>query len=144
MAIRFFEEGVQAGLRRRKALKKFIQGQILAYDKAIKKISINYVFCNDEYLLEKNIQFLNHHTLTDIITFDLSPSEDIFEAEIYISVERVAENAEKFGVSYENELHRVMFHGVLHLLGYGDKTDKEKERMRALETEFIQSYGLIN
>jgi len=94
---------------------------------------INYVFCTDAYLLSLNQGFLKHNTLTDIITFDNSEEPSVLEGEIYISIERVIENAEKYFVSFENELHRVMIHGVLHLLGYKDKKPSEKTLMRKKE-----------
>ena len=82
---------------------------------------INYIFCDDEYLLEINQKYLDHDTFTDIISFDYSVGK-ILQGEIYISTERVSENAQEFGVSFEEELKRVMVHGILHLCGYKDKT----------------------
>lgn len=95
-----------------------------------------YVFCNDNYLLEKNIQFLNHNTLTDVITFDYCNSQTI-NGDILISTERVAENAKLFQTDYLTELHRVMAHGLLHLLGYKDKEKEEKILMRKKEDYYI-------
>lgn len=106
----------------------------------VKKIDITYVFCTDDALLKKNIAFLNHDTLTDIITFDLSEDEEKLLAEIYISIERVRENALLFDVSYKQELHRVIFHGMLHLCGFKDKTDKESGEMRLQESACLQQY----
>ncbi len=99
--------------------------------KTIKEI--NYIFCSDEYLLQLNQGFLNHKTLTDIITFDNSEGKNGLEGEIYISIERVQENAIKFNTEFEDELHRVMIHGVLHLIGYKDKKPSEKALMRKKE-----------
>jgi rRNA maturation RNase YbeY len=93
---------------------------------------ISYVFCDDEYLLAINKEFLNHDTLTDIISFDYSLGDQI-HGEIYISVERVKENAEDFKVDFLDELHRVMIHGILHYCGFGDKSEKEALEMRGLE-----------
>lgn len=90
--------------------------------------------------MERNIAFLNHDTLTDILTFDLSNDEDEFTAEIYISIDRVKDNAKDFNVTYNNELHRVIFHGLLHLLGYDDKTKDKKAEMRKMEDQFLQKY----
>jgi rRNA maturation RNase YbeY len=101
--------------------------------------SLNYVFCTDDYLLDINKQFLKHDTLTDIITFDYS-SEGLLEGEIYISTERVQENAQTFTVDFNEELLRVMAHGVLHLLGYKDKTTAEQELMRNKEAEMISLF----
>lgn len=98
---------------------------------------INYVFCSDEYLLEMNKQHLEHDYLTDILTFPYSPSGAPIFADIYISIDRVKENATYFQVSFQDELHRVMAHGMLHLLGYDDATPDEKEEMRRLETEAL-------
>jgi len=94
---------------------------------------INYVFCSDSYLLTLNQGFLKHNTLTDIITFDNSDEESVLEGEIYISIERVKENAKEYEVPFEDELSRVMIHGVLHLLGYKDKKLSEKALMRKKE-----------
>lgn len=93
---------------------------------------IQYVFCDDAQLLERNIQFLNHDTLTDIITFD-NRVEGCVSGEIFISVDRVKENAETLQVSFQDELLRVLVHGVLHLCGYKDKTEAEAQNMRRLE-----------
>jgi rRNA maturation RNase YbeY len=110
--------------------------------RAIKKegaslIAINYIFCTDEYLREINIQFLKHKTLTDIITFNYNPSETEIEGEIYISVDRVRENAETYETDFQTELNRVMIHGVLHLLGYNDKSKPEKAAMRKKEDSYL-------
>lgn len=141
MAIRYFEEeGVRSKLKQKRALSKFISDEIILKHLEVQQIDINYIFCNDESLLEKNIAFLDHNTLTDIITFDLSTTEDDLMAELYISVDRVADNAASFGVRYEQELHRVIFHGILHLCGFKDKTDKDAKEMRRQEDLCIQAY----
>ena len=98
-----------------------------------------YVLCNDEYLLKKNIQFLNHNTLTDVITFDYS-DDKIISGDILISTERVVENAKIFNVNYLTELHRVIVHGLLHLLGYKDKTERESNLMRKKENYYLSKY----
>jgi rRNA maturation RNase YbeY len=94
--------------------------------------NINYLFCDDEYLLGVNQQYLQHDTYTDIITFDYVAGS-LVSGDIMISVDRVEENAGKFGVPFEQELHRVIIHGVLHLLGQGDKSESEAAEMRRLE-----------
>jgi len=94
---------------------------------------LNFIFCSDDYLYKLNIEYLNHDTLTDIITFDLSEIEDEISGEIYISIERVKENSGKFNVSFYEELHRVIIHGILHLAGYNDKTPDEVSLMRKKE-----------
>ena len=98
---------------------------------------LGYVFTSDEYLLDLNQKYLNHNTLTDIITFDYSGESASISGEIYISIERVKENANKFGVELIQELSRVMIHGVLHLIGYSDKTSKQKSLMREKEDAYI-------
>jgi len=97
---------------------------------------LTYVFCDDAYLHKLNVQFLNHDTLTDIISFDNSLGKQI-HGEIYISVERVKENADTYQVAFLEELHRVIIHGVLHFCGYKDKTKKQQETMSRKENEAL-------
>tara|TARA_B100000683_G_scaffold50211_1_gene47635 strand:- start:3149 stop:3568 length:420 start_codon:yes stop_codon:yes gene_type:complete len=97
---------------------------------------LSFVFCTDEYLLEKNIQFLDHDTYTDIITFDYCEG-DIISGDIFVSVERVIENSNAFGVDFEDELDRVLIHGVLHLAGYQDKSKEEVNTMREKEDFYL-------
>jgi len=97
---------------------------------------INYIFCDDSYLNKINQEFLNHDTFTDIISFDYTLGKEV-GGDIFISIERVLENAEKFNEVFENELHRVMIHGILHFIGYKDKTKKDKTLMRTKEDEKI-------
>ena len=97
---------------------------------------INYIFCDDSYLHKINVEFLQHDTLTDVISFDYTLGKEI-NGDIFISIERVKENASIFNVPFENELHRVIIHGVLHFLGFKDKTDEEKEIMREKENECL-------
>ena len=97
---------------------------------------INYIFCDDSYLNKINQEFLNHDTFTDVISFDYTLGKEV-GGDIFISIERVLENAEKFNEVFENELHRVMIHGILHFMGYKDKTKKEKTLMRTKEDENI-------
>lgn len=100
---------------------------------------INYIFCDDEYLLKKNIEFLDHDTLTDIISFDYTMG-NLLSGDIFISVERVKENAGEFNVSFDDELKRVMAHGVLHYCGYKDKSEDDSVIMRSKEDEKIQMF----
>ncbi|GIM51114.1 rRNA maturation RNase YbeY [Capnocytophaga cynodegmi] len=95
---------------------------------------LNYIFCDDNYLHQINVQYLDHDTLTDIITFDYTEEQTI-SGDIFISVERVADNAQDFNVDFQTELLRVMAHGVLHLCGYKDKSDAESKQMRSKEEE---------
>ncbi|HKJ06700.1 MAG TPA: rRNA maturation RNase YbeY [Flavobacteriaceae bacterium] len=97
---------------------------------------INYIFCDDEYLLKLNVEFLNHNTLTDIISFDYTMGK-LISGDIFISIERVKDNAKKYSQAFENELYRVLIHGILHYLGYKDKTEEEKRVMRAKEDECL-------
>lgn len=100
-------------------------------------ISLNYIFCTDEYLHDMNVRFLKHDTLTDIITFNYNPSETEIEGEIYISIDRVRENAKTFETDFQTELNRVIIHGVLHLIGYNDKTRSQKAVMREKEDSYL-------
>ena len=100
---------------------------------------ITYIFCYDDYLLEKNIRFLNHNTLTDVITFDYCEGNSV-GGDIFISIERVKENSEVFKVDFLTELNRVMVHGLLHLLGYKDKTERESNLMRKKENYYLSKY----
>ena len=97
---------------------------------------ITFVFCDDNYLLKINKEFLDHDTYTDIITFDYSVGNEII-SEIYVSTTRVEENAKKYKQTFENEIHRVIIHGVLHLCGYNDKTEEEKQIMRDKENHYL-------
>lgn len=97
---------------------------------------INYVFCSDDYLLKKNIKFLKHNTLTDIISFDYTMG-NLISGDIFISIDRVQENAKTFNTSFYNELNRVMIHGILHYCGYKDKSDQDKELMRSKEDYYL-------
>ena len=134
MAIRFSVQDVHFELENEQNLKKWISNVVLRRGKAVGNIS--YLFCDDNYLLGVNRQYLNHDTYTDIITFDYVVG-NLVSGDIMISMDRVGENAEKFGVPFEQELHRVVIHGVLHLLGQGDKTDSEAVEMRRLENEAL-------
>ncbi len=102
-----------------------------------KLIALQYIFCEDDYLYDLNIAHLNHDTLTDIITFPYDQPPNI-HSDIFISIDRVRDNAEKFNAPFREELHRVMIHGVLHLCGYRDKTSEEARQMRAKEDETLQ------
>lgn len=98
---------------------------------------LNFIFCSDQYLLEVNRQYLTHDTYTDIITFDNADSQGAIEGDIFISIERVRENAGKRHIRFEDELNRVLVHGVLHLLGYSDKSSQQKSVMRKKEDAYL-------
>lgn len=138
MAVKFALHEVKVNLKNRNQLKHFIEELFAREEQGLE--DLHYVFCSDEYLLGINQQFLQHDTYTDIVTFELSPTPGVTIGEIYISVDRVAENAKNFEVSFEHELHRVIFHGALHLCGFKDKTKKEEDKMRAKENEYLHLY----
>jgi probable rRNA maturation factor len=125
-------------LKNRTSLKSFIS---LLLEKEGRKVgTINYIFCTDDYLLELNKSYLKHFTLTDIITFELSAPNEPVLSDIYISINRVKENAKTFQIPFKKELHRVIFHGALHLSGYKDKKTSEKKLMREKENFYLDSY----
>ena len=105
-------------------------------NESYKEGELNYIFCNDEYLLEKNIKYLKHNELTDIISFDYTMGS-LISGDIFISTERVLENSNKFNVTFIDELHRVMIHGVLHFCGYKDKSVKDRALMRSKEDYYL-------
>lgn len=140
MAIRFAVQDINFELFQAENVKKWISEVVQHRQKRVGNIS--YLFCDDEYLLGVNQQYLNHDTYTDIITFDYVAA-DLISGDIMISVDRVGENAGKFGVPFEQELHRVIIHGVLHLLGQGDKSDSEAEEMRRQEEEALALWNTM-
>jgi rRNA maturation RNase YbeY len=113
----------------------------LVKEQGFKLGELSYIFLNDEGLHKINLEYLKHDTYTDIITFDNSEDEDEIEGDIFISVERIAENAKKFKVDFEIELTRVMAHGVLHLCGYLDKKPDDVKLMREMEDKYVAKYG---
>ncbi|MGQ0737998.1 MAG: rRNA maturation RNase YbeY [Bacteroidota bacterium] len=133
----FFFEQRDFSLKNRTSLKIFIESIFRKENKKLE--SLNYIFCSDKRLLKISRQYLRHDYYTDIITFDLSISFPI-EGEVYISIDRVRDNTRTLGVSFKSELHRVIFHGALHLCGYSDKTKPEKKRMRKREDFCLLSY----
>jgi probable rRNA maturation factor len=134
----FFFDNVRISLNNRAALKKFIE---FIFKKEKKRLAgLNYVFCSDKRLLEINQQYLAHDYYTDIITFDLSENEKEVIGEVYISVDRVRNNAITGGHRLSVEMLRVIFHGVLHLCGYSDKKGVEKAAMREREDFYIHKY----
>ncbi len=135
--ILFFFPYKQVTLRQRSQLKSFISWVFKNKNKKFN--TLHFIFCSDQELLKINQQFLHHDYLTDIITFNLSETEEI-EGEIYISVERVKENALKLQRSIKEELHRVIFHGILHLCGYKDKSKAQEQGMRKQENFLLQKY----
>ena len=127
----FFSESVDFSIARPLKIVRWIKRVIKT--EGFTPGDLNIIFCNDEGLREINIQYLNHTTYTDIITFDHSEEPGIVEGDIFISIDRVKENAIKLGSLFDDELHRVIIHGVLHLIGYRDKQPEEKKLMRLKE-----------
>lgn len=134
MPVRFIFQNISFSLKKNNYKKKLILSVIRKEGK--NHGDINFIFCDDSFLLALNKKFLKHNTLTDIITFQY-PSDKL-SAEIFISIPRVKENAKKFKVSFENELQRVMIHGILHLCGYKDKTAKQKKEIRKKEDYYLK------
>lgn len=134
-SIHFFNEDILFKLQRPRKKSSWIRESIVREGKSLGEL--NFVFCSDEYLLKINIEYLDHHTLTDIITFDNSEEQGLIEGDIYISIDRVRENAVSFGTGFDRELSRVMIHGVLHLIGYTDKSESNKSVMRRKEDAYL-------
>lgn len=137
--IDFFNQDISFKIPRPRKTRQWIQ-EVISLEK--RKLSqINYIFCSDPYLLSVNEKYLKHKTLTDIITFDNSEGEgkgnSALEGDIFISIERVKENAEELHTSFDAELHRVLIHGVLHLIGYNDKTPRQRSAMRKKEDAYL-------
>lgn len=134
----FFTNDVSTNIWNRKRLKIFIEG---IFKKEGKKLeSIIYIFCTDSYLLKINRDFLNHDFYTDIITFNLSERENPIVANVFISIDRVRYNAKSLGTTINEEIHRVIFHGALHLCGYNDKSSTQLKKMRERENHYIKKY----
>ena len=137
MAITFHTEELKFTLKNKLRVKSWIR-QVIKSEKK-EEGSLNFVFTSDAKILETNIQFLNHNTYTDIITFD-DCEGNVISGDILISIERVTENALKFGVAFDHELYRVMIHGVLHLCGYKDKSKVDAALMRKKEDQALRKF----
>lgn len=140
MAIHFFTEDVKEVRIPKRKVRTWVNQCISSYNKTTG--NINYIFCSDEYLKQINIEYLNHDYYTDIITFNYN-EENVIGGDIYISLERVRDNADEFQVTFHNELQRVVIHGILHLVGFDDHSEEEKKKMRAAEDESIALYNKI-
>ena len=130
-----FHNEIEFVLQNQQELRRWIKKVITSENKEMGEI--NYIFCSDEYLLERNIKYLDHDTLTDIITFNYCKGQ-IITSDIMISIDRDKENSTILYNSFSEELHRVMIHGILHLIGYDDKTEKEKKLMREKENFYLK------
>lgn len=136
--VHFFSIDRPARLQNATTLKQFIES--IFNEERQRLHCINYLFCSDKTVLAINKRYLNHDFYTDVIAFDLSETNEPINAEVYISIDRVRANAKKLGVSIKSELHRVLFHAALHLVGYDDKRKKDIERMRKSENELLAAY----
>ncbi|TDW99704.1 rRNA maturation RNase YbeY [Dinghuibacter silviterrae] len=134
--IRFSDADIHSPLKGRKVLKEHLQELFRREGFTLR--SLQYVFCSDPYLLQINRDFLKHDYYTDIVTFELGEDPEVIEGEIYISIDRVRENARDLTVPFQQELLRVIFHGALHLCGYKDKTPAQQKQMRAKEDENLR------
>lgn len=137
--ISFFQEDINYNLKNKLKVKQWIKDTIAA--EGYKLDELTYIFCSDNYLLQINQQYLDHDTYTDIITFDNSSEKGIITGDIFISIERIRENAAKFNQSITDELHRVIIHGALHLLGYKDKTALDSKNMTQMEDKYLDKRG---
>ena len=133
--IHFFSEDVLFTLKQKLAIRSWINDTIRSEN--YKLGELNFIFCSDEYLLKINQEYLNHSTYTDIVTFDNSETAGLILGDIFISIERIRENSLKFNVTERDELHRVIIHGTLHLLGYTDKNKASKALMTKKEDEYL-------
>ena len=134
-AIIFFLKNVNYNIREKNKIRIWLERAIKIENK--KLTEINYILCNDTFLLKLNKKFLKHNTLTDVISFDMAETDNSINGEIYISIDKVKANASKYKVKIQDELHRVMIHGLLHLVGYNDFTVEEKEIMRKKEDYYL-------
>lgn len=141
MAINFFSEEIKFDLKHKLKRKAWLKK--IAQSEDFKIGELNYVFCSDEYLYQINVEYLDHHTYTDIITFDNSENGNTIEGDIFISIDRVKENATKHQQEEETELSRVISHGLFHLMGYKDKSKEQTAEMRSLEDFAIKLYENI-
>ncbi len=138
MSISFNQADSKVALANRVALKSFIEKRVKKEGYSIE--TLTYVFCSDKYLLKMNKDFLSHNYYTDIISFDLSETPGNLIGEVYISVDRVKDNAKTHGTSLKEELHRVIFHGALHFCGYKDKKPADTIKMRQMEDAWLSAY----
>lgn len=138
--ILFFAKETDYVLKQKQKVREWVSTCIK--EEGFKRVAeLNFIFCSDAYLLEINKQYLNHDTYTDIVTFDNSDEEEVIMGDIFISVDRTQENAQKFSVSAADELHRVIIHGVLHLCGYLDKSKADKSLMTEKEDYYLAKRG---
>ncbi len=137
--IRYFTEDITFQLKEKRKVSKWVKETVAS--ESFKLGDINYIFCSDEYLLNVNKQYLNHNYYTDIITFDNTEDENKISGDIFVSIDRVKENAMNHKFEFDEELRRVLIHGILHLCGYKDKTPKQKKEMRNKENFYLSKFS---
>jgi probable rRNA maturation factor len=133
--INFFNEDIDFKLKGKNNFKVWLKK--VAEKEGFIINDLNYIFCSDKYLHKMNLEYLDHDTYTDIITFDNSENDKIIEGDIFISIERVVDNSKNLNTQFEDETKRVIVHGLLHLCGYDDHSAEDKAEMRRLESEYI-------
>ncbi len=138
-SIHFFVNRVKYAVKNKGELILWLDDVISDFEK--QSGEINFIVTNDKSINKINIQYLNTDTFTDVITFNFSEEDAVVSGDVYISIERVEENAKKFRVSVEEEFRRILIHGILHLLGYNDSVAKDKRRMTRLENKFLRRYN---
>jgi probable rRNA maturation factor len=139
--LNFFCEDIVFKLKKVQKIRKWIEQITVKEGFNIKEI--NYVFCSDKYLHKINLEYLQHDTYTDIITFDSSQQPQKLEGDVFVSIERILENCQTFEIAFEQELYRVIIHGILHLVGYKDKTPSQEKTMRRKENEALEVLSSI-
>jgi probable rRNA maturation factor len=138
MSIQYFNEDIAFPKVKKRITSRWIKQVIILEEKRVGNIS--FIFCSDEYLLDVNRKYLDHDYFTDIITFD-DVEGNVINGDIFISIDRVLENSDKFQTSFDNEVHRIIIHGVLHLLGYKDKAKKDKLLMTKKEDLYLKLFN---
>lgn len=136
----FFNEDIDFKFQHKNLLKKWLKK--VAETEGFKMKNLNYIFCSDEYLHKINVEYLEHDTYTDIITFDNSEEESDIEGDIFVSIERIKDNSQELKTAFEDEFKRVLVHGLLHLCGYDDHSDEDELIMRNKEDFYIQQFSL--
>ena len=136
--INFFNEDIDFKLKGKNNFKAWLKK--VAEKEGFIINDLNYIFCSDKYLHKMNLEYLDHDTYTDIITFDNSENDNVIEGDIFISIERITDNSKTLNIQFEDETKRVIIHGLLHLCGYDDHSDEDKAEMRRLESEYIEIF----
>ena len=136
--INFFNEDIDFKLKGKNNFKAWLKK--VAEKEGFRINDLNYIFCSDKYLHKMNLEYLDHDTYTDIITFDNSENDNVIEGDIFISIERITDNSKTLNIQFEDETKRVIIHGLLHLCGYDDHSVEDKAEMRRLESEYIEIF----